>query len=59
VSNPGRSASFPNTADSPRKKIVGASTPGIAAPGTRSSSFAARRMSARTVASSAAIPMIV
>ena len=34
---------LPNTAVRPRKKIVGASTPGIAAPGTRSSSFAARR----------------
>ena len=40
----------PKTPFSPRKKIVGASTPGIAAPGTRSSSFVARDISARIVA---------
>src|SRR3954453_18654759 len=44
---------LPKTAVSPRKKMVGAMTPGIAAPGTRMISLAARRSSARTVRMSA------
>ena len=42
---PGSCVRPPNTAVSPRKKIVGASTPGIAAPGTRMISLRARRTS--------------
>src|SRR4051794_39449127 len=50
LSKPGRWISEPKTPLRPRKKIVGASTPGIAAPGTRRSSFFARVTSAAIVA---------
>jgi hypothetical protein len=47
---PGSSVSLPNTDVSPRMKMVGASTPGIAAPGTRTTSLVALRIKAQTVA---------
>jgi hypothetical protein len=50
VSKPPRWTRPPKTPFKPRKKIVGASTPGIAAPGTRTSSFLARTISAAIVA---------
>ncbi len=53
---PGSWVRLPNTALRPRKKIVGASTPGIAAPGTRKISFAERRMSAPMTPRSAPEP---
>ena len=51
VVKPRRCVRLPNTAVRPSMKIVGASTPGIAAPGTRASSFIARRISTRAAAS--------
>src|SRR5690242_6470162 len=50
VLNPRRWVRAPKTPLRPRKKIVGASTPGIAAPGTRTSSFLARTIRAAIVA---------
>ena len=50
VSNPCSWVRAPKTPFRPRKKIVGASTPGIAAPGTRISSFFARAIRAPIVA---------
>ena len=43
ASKPGSRVRPPNTAVRPSMKIVGASTPGIAAPGTRRISLRARR----------------
>ena len=54
---PGNSVSFPNTEVRPRMKMVGASTPGMAAPGTRITSLVALRISAQTVAAFARSPV--
>jgi hypothetical protein len=53
VSKPRSWVRAPKTPLRPRKKIVGARTPGIAAPGTRISSFFARAIRAAIVARSA------
>ncbi len=54
--NPRWCAAAPKTLDRPSMKIVGASTPGIAPPGTRRISLNARRLSARTMRALSLMP---
>ena len=49
VAKPGSWVRLPNTDVSPSRNSVGARTPGIAAPGTRTTSFSARRISTPSV----------
>ena len=58
VVKPGSWVRLPNTAARPHMKMVGASTAGITAAGTRAISLIARRISAHVERNSNAMPLV-